>query len=76
MVVKSFQKFGIASVYLLSMTALWLHLSHGIQSSFQTWGLASEKSLPIVKLIGAVAAIVLFVAYIAIPIVIAAGIVK
>jgi succinate dehydrogenase / fumarate reductase cytochrome b subunit len=76
MVVKSFQNFGIASVYLLSMTALWLHLSHGIQSSFQTWGLNSDKSLPIITKAGAVAAIVLFVAYIAIPVVIATGLLR
>jgi succinate dehydrogenase / fumarate reductase cytochrome b subunit len=76
MVVKSFQNFGIASVYLLSMTALWLHLSHGIQSSFQTWGLNSEQSFPIIKRSGAVAAIILFIAYIAVPVVIATGIMK
>jgi len=76
MVVKSFQNFGIASLYLLSMIALWLHLSHGIQSSFQTWGMNNEQSFPIIKRAGAFAAIVLFVAYIAVPIVIAARIVK
>lgn len=76
MVVKSFQNFGIASVYLLAMTALWLHLSHGIQSSFQTWGLNSEKSLPVIRRAGAAAAIVLFVAYIAAPVLIAMRIVK
>jgi len=76
MVVKSFQNFGIASVYLVAMTALWLHLSHGIQSSFQTWGLNSEKSLPIIKRLGAFAAIILFLAYIAVPVLIAMGILK
>lgn len=76
MVVRSFQNFGITSVYLFSMTALWLHLSHGIQSSFQTWGLNSEQSFPIVKRVSAFAAIVLFVAYVAIPVVIATGMLK
>jgi succinate dehydrogenase / fumarate reductase cytochrome b subunit len=76
MVVKSFQNFGIASVYLLAMTALWLHLSHGIQSSFQTWGMNSEQSLPVIKRAGAFAAAVLFLAYIAVPVVIAMRIVK
>jgi len=76
MVLKSFQNFGIASVYLLAMTALWLHLSHGIQSSFQTWGLNSEESLPLIKRAGAFAAVILFLAYIAVPIVIAMRIVK
>jgi len=76
MVVKSFRNFGIASAYLFSMIALWLHLSHGIQSSFQTWGLNSEQSFPIIKRAGAFAAIVLFAAYVAIPVAIAAGILK
>ncbi len=76
MVVKSFQNFGIASVYLLSMIALWLHLSHGIQSSFQTWGLNSDKSLPIIKGVGALAAVLLFLAYIAVPVLIATGIMR
>jgi succinate dehydrogenase / fumarate reductase cytochrome b subunit len=76
MVVKSFQNFGIASVYLLAMTALWLHLSHGIQSSFQTWGLNSEKSLPVIKRAGASAAVILLLAYIAVPVLIAMKIVK
>jgi len=76
MVVKSFQNFGIASVYLLAMTALWLHLSHGIQSSFQTWGLNSEESLPVIKRAGAFAAIVLFLAYIAVPVLIAMRVVR
>jgi succinate dehydrogenase / fumarate reductase cytochrome b subunit len=76
MVLKSFHNFGIASVYILAMTALWLHLSHGIQSSFQTWGLNSEKSLPVIKRTGAIAAVILFLAYIAVPIVIAMRIVR
>ena len=76
MVVKSFKNFGIAAVYLLAMTALWLHLSHGIQSSFQTWGLNSEKSLPVIKRAGAAAAVILFVAYIAVPVLIAMRLLK
>jgi succinate dehydrogenase / fumarate reductase cytochrome b subunit len=36
MVVRSLQNAGTAVLYLLSLTALMLHLSHGIQSSFQT----------------------------------------
>jgi len=38
MVARGLQRIGIALVYIFSVTALWLHLSHGIQSSFQTLG--------------------------------------
>jgi succinate dehydrogenase cytochrome b subunit len=76
MVMKSFQNTGISALYLVAVTALWLHLSHGIQSSFQTWGLNSEKSFPVVRGGGAAAAIILFIAYSAIPVVIVTGILK
>jgi succinate dehydrogenase / fumarate reductase, cytochrome b subunit len=76
MVVKSFQQAGIASLYLLSMIALGLHLLHGIQSSVQTWGLNNDRSLPLVEGTGRIAAAVLFLWYIAIPVVIVVGIVK
>jgi len=76
MVVKSFHNIGISAVYLIAVIALWLHLSHGIQSSFQTWGLNSDGSFPVVKGGGAAAAIILFIAYVAIPVVIVAGILK
>lgn len=76
MVVKSFQHIGIASLYIVSVASLLLHLSHGIQSSVQTWGLNNDKTLPVVEMSGAVAAIVLFLGYAAIPVMIFAGILK
>ena len=76
MVVQSFRHMNIALVYLLSMTALLLHLTHGIQSSFQTWGLNNDRSLPIIIKAGTITAVVLFLGYVAIPLVIALGILK
>jgi len=76
MVVQSFQQMSIVLVYLVSMTALLLHLTHGIQSSFQTWGLNNDKSLPIIIKTGTITAVVLFLGYVAIPVVIALGILK
>jgi succinate dehydrogenase / fumarate reductase cytochrome b subunit len=76
MVVQSFQQMSIVLVYLVSMTALLLHLTHGIQSSFQTWGLNNDKSLPVIIKAGTITAIVLFLGYAAIPIVILLGIVR
>jgi succinate dehydrogenase / fumarate reductase cytochrome b subunit len=76
MVVHGFQRSEMAGFYIISMAALLLHLTHGIQSSFQTWGLNSDRSFPIVRKTGAAAAIILFLGYAAIPIVIIAGILK
>jgi succinate dehydrogenase / fumarate reductase cytochrome b subunit len=76
MVVRSFQEPGIALAYLISLGALMMHLLHGIQSSFQTWGLTSETTLPAIEKYGSVASILLFLWYSAIPVVIILGILK
>jgi len=76
MVVQSFQQTGIVLVYLVSMTALLLHLTHGIQSSFQTWGLNNDRSLPVIIKAGTITAVALFLGYVAIPLVIALEILK
>jgi succinate dehydrogenase / fumarate reductase cytochrome b subunit len=76
MVVQSFQHMSIALVYILSLTALMLHLTHGIQSSFQTWGLNNDRSMPIIVKAGTLTAVVLFLGYVAIPLVIVLGLLK
>jgi succinate dehydrogenase / fumarate reductase cytochrome b subunit len=76
MVIKSFQQSLISFVYIGAMAALLLHLMHGIQSSFQTMGLNSERTMTTVTRAGTVTAIVLFLGYIAIPVVILLGIMK
>ena len=74
MVVRSFQHAAIASVYLAGLAALWLHLSHGIESSFQTLGLHGERSFPYLQRGSSFAAVVLLLAYAAIPLAIVMGI--
>jgi len=76
MVVRSFQELGITLAYIIALGALMLHLLHGIQSSFQTWGLTSETTLPMIEKFGIVASIVLFLWYCAIPSAIVLGILK
>jgi succinate dehydrogenase / fumarate reductase cytochrome b subunit len=76
MVVQSFRHASIAAVYVLSVAALLLHLMHGIQSSIQTWGANNDQSKPYVQRAGTAAAIVLFLGYAAIPMVIVAGLLK
>jgi succinate dehydrogenase / fumarate reductase cytochrome b subunit len=73
MVARAFRHAGIVAVYLVGLIALWLHLSHGIQSSFQTWGLNGDRSFPVMRKGGSLAAIVLLLAYAAIPVVIFTG---
>ncbi|MCW8859496.1 MAG: succinate dehydrogenase cytochrome b subunit [Deltaproteobacteria bacterium] len=76
MVVLSFQKVFIAVIYFIAMIALFLHLSHGLQSWVQTFGLSTGPSQDKVTAIGKIVAIVYGLAYIAIPLFILARIVK
>jgi succinate dehydrogenase / fumarate reductase cytochrome b subunit len=55
------------------MIALLLHLTHGIQSSFQTFGLNNDRTLPITTKAGNAAAVLLFLGYISVPILILIG---
>jgi succinate dehydrogenase / fumarate reductase cytochrome b subunit len=76
MVTRSFQHLGISLAYLVSLAALLLHVLHGIQSSFQTWGLNNDRTFPVITKGGTLAAVLLFLGYIAIPVVIVMGIIK
>jgi succinate dehydrogenase / fumarate reductase cytochrome b subunit len=76
MVILNFQNLSLDFIYIISMIALFLHLSHGIQSSFQTLGLSSDRTLPGIIKAGAIAAVVLLAGYVSIPILIFIGILK
>jgi succinate dehydrogenase / fumarate reductase cytochrome b subunit len=76
MVLKSFQNPAIAAVYVASVTALGVHLFHGIQSSVQTWGLNSERSFPRIRAGGAVGSVIVLLAYAAIPVAVLSGLLK
>lgn len=76
MIVTSFSNGLIALIYAAAMVMLFLHLSHGIQSFVQTMGWNNEKTLPAFGTAGKVVAAFLMVAYISIPAVILAGILK
>lgn len=74
MVVSSFSNGGVAFVYVAAMVALFLHLSHGIQSFFQTLGWNNDCTLPKLNALGKTVAFVLLVGYVSIPVSILAGI--
>ncbi|MBI5657643.1 MAG: succinate dehydrogenase cytochrome b subunit [Geobacter sp.] len=74
MVLTSFQKGGIAFIYVAAMVVLFLHLSHGIQSFFQTVGWNNDKTLPVITKLAKVVAVVFLVGYSSIPVFILTGI--
>ncbi len=53
--------------YLIAMTLLCSHLSHGVGSMFQTLGLRSKKSAPMVAAISKGYALVIWLGFISIP---------
>ncbi len=68
MVVTAFKNGGISCVYLVAMAALFLHLSHGIQSFFQTMGWNTDKTQCSISMIGKAVAFILLAGYAVIPI--------
>lgn len=76
MVTRSFQNGGIAAAYLSGILALYFHLSHGIQSSFQTLGLNCGSSFSYIQKGSLTAAIILFLLYSSIPLAALFGILK
>lgn len=49
MIIKSFHNPWVSGFYLLSLVLLGMHLSHGISSLFQTFGLSGRKSAGLIK---------------------------
>ncbi|HZL97130.1 MAG TPA: succinate dehydrogenase cytochrome b subunit [Terriglobales bacterium] len=74
MVFSSFRITPIALVYVAAMVTLFLHLSHGVQSIFQTFGLNNDKTMPEFGILGNLLSALFLVGYSAIPVLILAGI--
>lgn len=52
MTVAGFRTGWISALYLVSMLVLFIHLTHGIQSSLQTLGLVNRRFLPVARALG------------------------
>jgi succinate dehydrogenase / fumarate reductase, cytochrome b subunit len=76
MVAAGFKNFFVSIIYAGAMVVLFLHLSHGIQSFFQTMGWSNDRSQPLIIKFGSLVALVLFLGYVTIPLTIFAGILK
>ena len=73
MVVSSLVKPLIAVGYLVALVSLFLHLSHGIQSTFQTLGWSNAKLLPEYGRWGKVLSVLFLIGYGAIPVLVLVG---
>lgn len=68
MVIDGFSVWYISAFYILAMTLLCSHLSHGVGAMFQTLGLRSKKSAPLVTVISKGYALFIWLGFISIPI--------
>ncbi len=75
MVLSEFRLAAIVAIYVIAMIALFLHLKHGIQSTFQTLGLSNAFLLPRYGALGKVLSGIFLVGFVAIPLAILVGIV-
>ena len=66
--VDAFRRASVAILYVVAMVALFLHLSHGVQSLFQTLGLSNDKLQPAYGTAGKVLSVVFLIGYGAIPV--------
>ncbi len=76
MVLAGLKQAPAAIIYILGLIALLLHMLHGIQSLFQSTGLNGEKIQPSIIKASRTAAVIVFVAYLSIPVVIFAGLLR
>ena len=57
-----------SAVYIVWLTALWFHLTHGIWSALQTTGLNNKTWLPRVKMISNIISTIVILMFMAIPV--------
>ena len=76
MVLTSFKNLFISLIYAVAMAALFLHLSHGVQSFFQTMGWNNDRTQCGITKAGTLVALILGVGFVAIPLTILLGILK
>ena len=75
-VVAGFQDPFISILYIVGQLLLYFHLSHGIQSTFQTLGFSHPKYDPAVKRLGYALSFIIVAANISMPIAVLAGLVR
>jgi succinate dehydrogenase / fumarate reductase cytochrome b subunit len=74
MVIEGLGRALTSGVYVVAMVALFLHLSHGIQSAFQTLGIANPRWLARYTTAGKLASGVFLVGFASIPVLVLFGV--
>ena len=73
MVLIGFSYVWISVFYIIGMILLCMHLAHGIESTFQTLGIQTQKLRPVFAMVGRGLAILLAIGYISMPVAVLAG---
>ncbi len=68
MVILGFQDSFVVLFYVIAITLLCSHLSHGVASIFQTLGLRTKKTAPAIKFVSQAYAIIIYAGFLSIPI--------
>ena len=68
MVIRGFSNGIVVLFYVIAMSLLCSHLSHGVQSIFQTLGLRSKKSAPLISFISKAYALIIWLGFLSIPV--------
>jgi len=76
MVIRGFQNPLVSLFYIVAITLLCSHLSHGIASIFQTLGLRSRRSAGFEQKIGWAVSIALWIGFLSIPFSVMTGCLK
>lgn len=76
MVVIGFKNPIIAASYIVAMLFLALHLSHAVQSVFQSFGFTNDNSRETFTKISTVFAVLIFLGYISIPVSVLTGLIR
>jgi len=73
MVVHGFQNIYVSGSYILAMSVLCFHLSHGLQSLFQSLGLRSESAGPLLRKAAVAVSLLIFIGNSSIPVCVLLG---
>jgi succinate dehydrogenase / fumarate reductase cytochrome b subunit len=76
MMILGFSNGWVSGFYVLGIGLLCLHLGHGASAMFQSLGLRNEAYASVIDRFAIVAAVVIFLGYISIPLAVLAGMVK
>jgi succinate dehydrogenase / fumarate reductase cytochrome b subunit len=76
MVILGFQNYLISAVYIISVGIVCFHLSHAIRSFFQTLGWNTKGTEPFFRKLSNIAALVIFLGYVSIPVAVLAGVLQ